>query len=252
MGGVMALHASVDLLNDYWDFKRGIDTATKRTAMSGGTGVLPEGILKPSQVYRVGIGFLILGSVIGAYFVVIYGVIIAVILVFAILSIYFYSTKIVDSGLAEIFVAIKGTMIVLGAFFIQSGEITTDSVLAGIVVGVLSSIVLFITSFPDYEADKAKGRKTLLISVGKEKAASLFWIFPLISYGIIIVGVVLEFFPIYSLITLLSIPLLVKSGMQLKKNFANIDGIVPAMINSLKFSRITGVLFILSFLISSL
>ena len=50
MAGVLALHASVDLFNDYWDFKRGIDTATKRTKMSGGSGVLPEGILKPRQV----------------------------------------------------------------------------------------------------------------------------------------------------------------------------------------------------------
>ena len=47
--GVMALHASVDLLNDFWDYKRGIDTSTKRTKMSGGTGVLPEGLLKPSS-----------------------------------------------------------------------------------------------------------------------------------------------------------------------------------------------------------
>ena len=44
--GVMALHASVDLLNDFWDFKRGIDTKTTRTKMSGGTGVLPEGFAK--------------------------------------------------------------------------------------------------------------------------------------------------------------------------------------------------------------
>ena len=47
--GVISLHASVDLLNDYWDFKRGIDTKTKRTKMSGGTGVLPEGLLKPKS-----------------------------------------------------------------------------------------------------------------------------------------------------------------------------------------------------------
>ena len=33
--GVISLHASEDLLNDYWDFKRGIDTNTKRTKMSG-------------------------------------------------------------------------------------------------------------------------------------------------------------------------------------------------------------------------
>jgi len=53
MCGVLALHASVDLLNDYWDFKRGIDTATNRTKMSGGSGVLPEGLLKPTQVYAL-------------------------------------------------------------------------------------------------------------------------------------------------------------------------------------------------------
>jgi len=40
--GVIFLHASVDILNDYWDYKRGIDTITKRTKYSGGTGVLPE------------------------------------------------------------------------------------------------------------------------------------------------------------------------------------------------------------------
>jgi len=129
--GVLSLHASVDLLNDYWDYKRGIDTITKRTKMSGGTGVLPEGLLKPSSVYRAGIGFLILGSVIGFYFVLTDGIIIAAILGFAILSIYFYSTKIVDSGLAEFFVAVKGTMIVLGTYFIQSNQITPESILGG-------------------------------------------------------------------------------------------------------------------------
>ena len=190
--GVMALHASVDLLNDFWDFKRGIDTKTTRTKMSGGTGVLPEGLLKPSSVYRAGVAFLIIGSVIGGYFVITDGITIAVILGFAILSIYFYSTKIVDSGLGEFFVAVKGCMIVIGTFFIQSGEISVESILAGIVVGSLSSLVLFIASFPDHDADKSKGRKTLVIVAGKENAAKLFWIFPLVSYFAITVGVLFE------------------------------------------------------------
>ena len=246
--GVMALHVSVDLLNDYWDYKRGIDTATKRTKMSGGTGVLPEGLLKPSTVYRAGIGSLILGSVIGFYFVLTDGIIIAVILSFAILSIYFYSTKIVDSGLAEFFVAVKGTMIVLGTFFIQSNQITLESILAGIVVGVLSSLVLFIASFPDHDADKSKGRKTLVITVGKKNAASLFWIFPTISYSLIILGISIGIFPILSFITLFSIPLVIKAGLGLKKNFNSVDELVPFMSSTLMFSRITGALFVLSFL----
>ncbi len=246
--GVMALHASVDLLNDYWDYKRGIDTVTKRTKMSGGTGVLPEGLLKPSSVYRAGIGFLILGSVIGFYFIFTDGIIIAAILGFAILSIYFYSTKIVDSGLAEFFVAVKGTMIVLGTYFIQSNQITIESILGGIVVGILSSLVLFIASFPDHDADKSKGRKTLVIVVGKEKATSLFWVFPAISYSVIILGISIGVFPILSLITLFSIPLMVKAGLGLKKNFNSVDELMPSMSSTLMFSRITGALFVLSFL----
>ncbi len=248
-GGVMALHASVDLLNDFWDFKRGIDAQTPKTKMSGGTGVLPEGLLKPSSVYRAGIAFLIIGSAIGAYFVITDGIIIAIILGFAILSIYFYSTKIVDSGLGEFFVAVKGSMIVLGTFFIQSGQITIESILAGIVVGSLSSLVLFIASFPDHDADKSKGRKTLVIAVGKQNATKLFWIFPFVSYCAIIVGVSLNFFPIVTLITLISIPLMIKSGFGLKENYDSVEKLVPFMSSTLMFSRISGVLFTLSFII---
>ncbi len=247
--GVMALHASVDLLNDFWDFKRGIDTKTTRTKMSGGTGVLPEGLLKPSSVYRAGIASLIIGTIIGGYFVVTDGIIIAVILGFAILSIYFYSTKIVDSGLGEFFVAVKGSMIVIGAFFIQSGQITLESVLAGIVVGSLSSLVLFIASFPDHDADKSKGRKTLVIAAGKEKAAKLFWIFPLVSYCAIVIGVSTNLFPTTSLITFLSVPLIIKSGIGLKKNYDSVEELVPFMSSTLMFSRITGALFVISILI---
>jgi len=248
--GVVALHASVDLLNDYWDFKRGIDTQTQRTKMSGGTGVLPEGLLQPKQVYRAGIGFLIVGAAIGSYFVLIDGVIIGILLAFAVVSIYFYSTKIVDSGLAEIFVAIKGTMIVLGTYFIQTLEINLAVIMAGIFVGVLSSLVLFITSFPDYDADKTKGRKTLVIALGKEEAVPIFWVFPIVAYSVIISGIIYEIFPIYCIISLALIPLLIKSGRELKQNVNDISGMVPAMSHTITFSRLTGALFVIGFLLN--
>ena len=247
--GVMALHASVDLLNDFWDFKRGIDKKTKRTKMSGGTGVLPEGLLQPSSVYRAGIAFLVIGSAIGGYFVITDGITIAVILGFAILSIYFYSTKIVDSGLGEIFVAIKGSMIVLGTYFIQSGQLTFEAAIAGIVVGSLSALVLFIASFPDHDADKSKGRKTLVIAVGKQKAAKLFWAFPIVSYGIIISGMMSGLFPVSVLICLLTIPLMIKSGIGLRKNYDSVDDLFPYMSSTLTFSRFTGALFVIGFLV---
>ena len=248
MGGVIALHASVDLLNDYWDFKRGIDTKTKRTSMSGGTGVLPEGLLKPKSVYNAGILFLVIGGLIGGYFVVLHGVVIGVILVFAIMSIYFYSTKIVNWGLAEVFVAVKGTLIVMGTYYIQNSELTDVVVLSGIVVGVLSSLVLFVTSFPDHDADKEKGRRTLVILAGRQKAVSIFYIFPIISYGIIIGCVAMSIIPVFCLISLAAIPVVIGSIRKLKSSISDEDKIIPAMKSTLTFSRITGVLFVIGFL----
>ena len=252
MCGVLALHASVDLLNDYWDFKRGIDTATQRTKMSGGTGVLPEGLLKPKQVYVAGIIFLIIGAAIGTYFVFTDGIIIGLILAFAVLSVYFYSTKIVDWGLAEIFIVIKGTMIVIGTYFIQTTQITESAVLGGIVVGTLSSFVLFITSFPDHDADKAKGRKTLVINLGKQKACSLFWVFPIIFYSVSIFAIIIEVFPIYCLIILSTVPLVIKFGKKLKQNYEKLDKLLPIMSSTLVFSRVTGILLVAGFLLSVL
>lgn len=246
--GVMALHASVDLLNDFWDFKRGIDTKTPKTKMSGGTGVLPEGLLAPSAVYRAGVASLVAGSAIGGYFIITHGMVVAVILGFAIVSIYFYSTKIVDSGLGEFFVAVKGSMIVIGAYFIQSGAVTPESILAGIAVGSLSSLVLFITSFPDHDADKSKGRRTLVILVGKSKAVNLFWLFPLISYLAIVTGVVTSLFPVSTLVSMSALPLMIKSGHGLRKNYDSVDKLVPFMSSTMMFGRVTGALFVVGFL----
>ena len=250
MAGVLCLHASVDLLNDYWDFKRGIDTTTQRTKMSGGSGVLPDGLLKPAQVYLAGIIFLIIGASIGVYFVATDGVIIGIILAFAVISIYFYSTKLVNWGLAEVFVTIKGTMIVVGTYFVQTQQITEPVVLCGIIVGVLSSLVLFITSYPDYDADKAKGRKTLVISLGKQNSCSVLWAFPVIVYGITKTAVISEIFPISCLIILATIPLIIKSGHKLKQNYEELTNLIPAMSSTLYFSRITGALLVVGFLLN--
>ncbi len=247
--GVAALHASVDLLNDYWDYKRQIDTDTKRTKFSGGTGVLPEGLLKPKQVYQTGIFMLIAGSAIGTFFIIERGITIAIILGFAIISIYFYSTRIVDSGLGEIFVAIKGTMIVLGTYFVQSSHITLEPIIAGIVSGVLSSLVLFVNSFPDYDADKKHGRRTLVIVLGKERAAKFVWVFPAIIYGIILSGIITGIFPVVCFITLATIPLVIKFGKSLKQNYGHLEKFESVMQTAVSFGRITGALFVGSYVL---
>jgi 1,4-dihydroxy-2-naphthoate octaprenyltransferase len=248
--GVVFLHASVDLLNDYWDHKRGIDSATTRTKFSGGTGVLPENLLTPRAIYLAGIIFLILGASIGVYFVTIRGITIALILGFAVVAIYFYSTSIVNAGLGELFVAIKGAMIVLGALYVQYALIEPAALYIGAIVGILSATVLFVNSFPDYEADKSKGRRTLVIILGKKMASAVFPMFIIVTYAMIAAGIFFGFAKIYSLISFASIPFGIKSVLQLRKeDTESIEKIVPVMATVVTYSRITGFLLALSFIL---
>lgn len=247
--GVGFLHASVDLLNDYWDHRRGIDDATTRTKFSGGTGVLPEKLLTPKAVYAAGLIFLVLGASIGAFFVAVRGITIAAILGFAVVAIYFYSTNIVNAGLGELFVAIKGAMIVLGTFYVQSPTLEPAAMYVGVIVGILSSTVLFVNSFPDYEADKSKGRRTLVILLGKKSAVAAFPLLIIAAYAMIVAGILLGFTKVYSLISLASTPFAIKSVMALRKNDQTVVKLVPAMASAVTYSRITGFLLALSLLL---
>jgi 1,4-dihydroxy-2-naphthoate octaprenyltransferase len=247
--GVIFLHASVDLLNDYWDYKRGIDIATKRTKFSGGTGVLPENLLAPRTVYIAGLVFLILGASIGAYFIVVRGVTIAIILGFAVIAIYFYSTRIVNAGLGELFVAIKGAMIVLGSLYVQNAVLEPAAIYCGAIVGILSATVLFINSFPDYEADKSKGRRTLVIILGRKTASTIFPIFIIAAYALIAGGIFFGLTKVYSLISFVSMPFAIKSAFWLRKDPQGIDNIVTAMASTVTYSRITGFLLALGYIL---
>ncbi|GBC72886.1 1,4-dihydroxy-2-naphthoate octaprenyltransferase [archaeon HR04] len=250
--GVLSLHASVDLLNDYWDYRSGIDKVTRRTPFSGGTGVLPENMLLPSSVYRAGIAFLIIGAVIGLYFVAVRGIAIAIILAFAVAAVYLYSTSIVRIGLGEFFVALKGTMIVVGTYYVQVGALSIEPVYAGIISGMLSSSVLFINSFPDYEADRRGGRRTLVILLGPARASRLFIAFPSAVYIMIIAGVVLQILPLYTLATLLALPLALRAYRILKARYDDAEGLIPCMSSTVVFSRIVGIAIVVGVLVEYL
>src|SRR5690242_10492840 len=246
--GVICLHASVDLLNDYWDYKRGTDIIAKRTKFSGGTGVLPDNLLKPRMVYAAAVIFLILGVLTGTYFVIIRGIAIAIILGFAIVSIWFYSTSIVNSGLGELFVAIKGTLIVLGSFYVQTEVIDPSAIYVGAIIGILSASVLFANSFPDYDADRYTGRRTLLNMIGKQKGSRLFPILVMIPYILILAGIFLGYTKFLSLACMASIPYAIKAIKHIDQ-YKHIDKFVPVMAATVIYARITGLVLALSLLL---
>src|SRR4030042_5008663 len=54
--GLLLCHIGVNVLNDYFDYRSGIDLKTRRTPFSGGSGILPAGLLGARSVYLFGVG----------------------------------------------------------------------------------------------------------------------------------------------------------------------------------------------------
>ena len=68
--GLLFTHISVNTLNDYFDYRSGLDLATKRTPFSGGSGFLPAALLTPGQVFWLGMSAFLLAVGIGVFFII--------------------------------------------------------------------------------------------------------------------------------------------------------------------------------------
>ena len=129
--GLVLTHASVNIINDYFDFRSGIDLATRRTPFSGGSGILPEGLLTPTQALWLGLGALIATVPIGIYFIILRGWQLLPLLVVAAFFILLYSPLILKKPWPEWAAgAGLGALPILGLYFVQAGAYTWPTVVA--------------------------------------------------------------------------------------------------------------------------
>ena len=210
--GLLLAHISVNVLNDYFDYRSGIDLATKRTPFSGGSGILPAATLRPRQVLWFGLIAFLLTIPVGIYFVLAIGWPLLPLILAGALCLLLYTPLLTKTGWPEWAPGVGlGTLPVLGAYFVQNGEYTLPAVVAAIPSGILVHNLLFLNEFPDAEADRKGGRKTLPITLGKARARVLYSALTFATYAWIIGGVAWGVMPALSLVALLTLPLAVKA-----------------------------------------
>ena len=230
--GLLLAHISVNTLNDYFDYRSGIDLETQRTPFSGGSGILPPALLKPRQVFWLGTGALLLAIPIGVYFVIIRGWLLLPLLLAAAICILTYTPLILKTRWPEWAAGLGlGTLPVLGAYFVQTTSYTFPAVVASIPSGILVHNLLLLNEFPDTEADRKANRKTLPIIMGKAKAGMVYSALTIIMYLWIIGGVVAGIMPSLSLIALLTLPLAIKAIQGARKP-EEMGRLIPAMANN--------------------
>lgn len=210
--GLLLCHISVNVLNDYYDYKSGIDLKTRRTPFSGGSGFLPAASLNPKHVLWFGLACFLLAVPIGIYFVLVSGWLLLPLLVIAAICILFYTPLLTKRGWPEWSPGIGlGALPILGAYFVQTGEYTLPAVVAAIPSGILVHNLLLLNEFPDAEADKTAGRKTLPITMGGRGAGIVYSVLTIILYLWIIAWVAAGLMPVFCLIALATLPFAVRA-----------------------------------------
>ncbi len=248
--GLLLAHISVNVLNDYFDYRSGIDLDTKRTPFNGGSGILPAALLKPRQVFWLGLGSFLFAIPIGIYFVLARGWLLLPLLLVAAVCILLYTPFILKLQWPEWAPGLgMGTLPVLGAYFIQTTTYL-PAIIASVPSGILVHNLLLLNEFPDTEADRKAGRKTLPITMGKARAGIVYSVLTIVVYLWIIGGVLAGQMPVFSLIALLTLPFAIKAIQGALKP-QEMDRLVPAMANSVLVVLLTQVLLGIGYILAA-
>jgi 1,4-dihydroxy-2-naphthoate octaprenyltransferase len=204
--GSVLIHAGTNLINDYYDLKKGADTQESL----GPNRALTEGMLTPNQVFWGGVICFALGSVLGIYLVATRGLFILYLGIFSVLAGWFYTAgpaAFAYTGLGEIVVFIfMGPVIVLGSYFVMTQSISPAVIWIAAPVGLLVAAILHANNMRDLEADRAKNKRTLANILGREASRWEYYILVGGSYLLLVALVVTRIAPPYVLLALLTLP----------------------------------------------
>ncbi len=229
--GAISAHTSVNALNEYFDFKSGLDSITRRTPFSGGSGTLPENPELSRQALSTGLITFAITILIGSYFLSIRGLSLLPIGVLGLLIILSYTTWISRNPILCLIAPGVGfgLLMVMGTNLVLTGEYTWTAFIASLVPFFLVSDLLLLNQFPDVEADQAVGRRHLPIILGRRISSIIYGVFLLAAYLAIILGVWFEYLPKAGLLGLGSVLISVPAFLGAFMYSENISKLIPFM-----------------------
>jgi 1,4-dihydroxy-2-naphthoate polyprenyltransferase len=245
-------HISVNALNEYHDFKSGLDLITVATPFSGGTKSLPENPDKAHLALITGLASLVLTALIGIYFLMERGPWLLPIGILGIVIIYTYTPLITRSPLLCLIAPGLGfgPLMVMGTDFMLRGRYSWTTAVASLVPFFLVSDLLLLNQFPDLEADRQFGRKHIVIRIGRKASAMVYNVFLGLTYVAIIVGCLLRLLPWTALMGLITLILAVPVMRGVLRHADDIPGLIPFMVKNVILNISTPVLVALGLFLS--
>jgi 1,4-dihydroxy-2-naphthoate octaprenyltransferase len=258
LAGGMLLHAGTNVANDYFDHRSGNDAVNIDFVrpFTGGSRMIQKGLLSPGEVLAESLILFALGASIGLYLAWLRGPAVLWLGLIGVVSGFFYTAppiNVASRGLGEATIALNfGPLMCLGSYYVQSMRLGWEPVIAALPVGVLIGTVVYINEFQDSAADGAVGKRTLVVRLGLRRAARVYLLLLLLTYLLLLAGVLAGRVSAYALLGLASVPLAVGAGRTALLHYGDRLRLVPANSATILIHLSVGLLLALGYLLVGL
>ncbi|WP_095498197.1 1,4-dihydroxy-2-naphthoate polyprenyltransferase [Paraferrimonas haliotis] len=182
----LLLQIGVNLANDYFDFKSGVDTDERL----GPTRVTQQGLLAPEAVRNAMAMSLIMAVTVGLYLIYIAGPVVAFLAAFSVLGALCYSGgpyPLASHGLGEVAAFLYfGLVAIVGVYFIQTGTTVYEAWFVASCLGLLNAAIMLVNNTRDISTDQKAGKRTLAVRIGQANCRSLYAVLVYLPFILVI------------------------------------------------------------------
>lgn len=217
--GAACAHAAANLLNDFYDYRKGVD----RPGTLGSSGVIIEGLMMPRAVLIESLIFWLVSAAIAVYFIITTGLVLLPLIIGGLVLGVGYTaapTTFKYRGLGDLAVFVAfGIGITIGSYAVQTRELSWIPAAYGLPISFLVAGILHGNNLRDSESDRVAGITTFAMSLGPRRGWQVHLALVGLAYASLIAFVIAGIIVPWGLVTLASAPL----AIQLLRAFGGVQ-----------------------------
>lgn len=218
--GIFIVHLSVNMLDDYFDWKKGAVETYKNLEAQG---LVPENnkcfyftqnLVTPQSVFVVASLLSAIAFLIGLFIASKVGISVIIIALITAALGFFYSAspiKLSYRGLGEPVIAvIFGPLLMTGAYLTAGAHLDKFILLISTIMGILVMNIGYVHAVSDFDSDLKTGKKSFPgFFKTKDNAITVLALIYAVAYALLVYGIKAKIFPFASIATLLLLPKIV-------------------------------------------
>ncbi len=212
LAGMVAFHTAVNLLNDCYDHRRGLDTQAFPCS-----GAVVRGLLTERQALRAAFICMAFGTICGLILVKLAGPVVLLLGAIGVVLVLGYTTArfcLKYAGLGDIAIFCGfGVLPVFGTYWVQAQQFSWQPIIWSIPLVLVTVGILHANNWRDLASDREKGCRTMAGILGEEGSRLYHGILVLLPFALIpvfvflrLVGGVAMVAPLSAVVVLLALP----------------------------------------------